>query len=340
MRPLLSVKTQLSPPRVQYSRERLCQDTFAAPLHTPNLSSKTSAMAAEHFVSAIQRLLYRSSHFKGLFFFFFNGFITNKSSNEMAAAQEAMLRPVTWGDAGGHGADTRNHPVGMHGDEFDKMFGAAGMGGHETQRQTRASVPAGPVRDLRGVEQQQIDSYTSSHERIYYELEQQGHARQMPAEPETGYLHPDTLMPMPRGASVHRGERPVDGGWAVGFVVADGGVIRKIVPQAPADRAELVQESTEGVWEGKCCVGDRVNSSLPLLAPLAAFWITPMQPSTCPTGFCNGVTDTWLSSCCSAVLCQRLWRWTEKASALEWRRRLSHRCSARRRPGQVRYASR
>ena len=222
----------------------------------------------------------------------------------MAAAQEAMLRPVTWGDAGGHGADTRNHPVGMHGDEFDKMFGAAGMGGHETQRQTRASVPAGPVRDLRGVEQQQIDSYTSSHERIYYELEQQGHARQMPAEPETGYLHPDTLMPMPRGASVHRGERPVDGGWAVGFVVADGGVIRKIVPQAPADRAELVQESTEGVWEGKCCVGDRVNSSLPLLAPLAAFWITPMQPSTCPTGFCNGVTDTWLSSCCSAVLCQ------------------------------------
>jgi hypothetical protein len=107
-------------------------------------------------------------------------------------------------------------------------------------------------------------NYTSSNERMYYELEQQADTRLM--------LHPDTLMPIMRPSAGIDGvvrvapntafRDTVDGGWAVGFVVADGGVIRKIVPQAPADHAELVHESAEGVWQGRCCIGDRVRRSL------------------------------------------------------------------------------
>lgn len=86
----------------------------------------------------------------------------------------------------------------------------------------------------------QSGTYTSSNERMYYELEQQADTRLM--------LHPDTLMPIMRpSAGIDREASTlrdtVDGGWAVGFVVADGGVIRKIVPQAPAHHAELVEAS-------------------------------------------------------------------------------------------------
>jgi len=110
----------------------------------------------------------------------------------------------------------------------------------------------------------QSGTYTSSNERMYYELEQQADTRLM--------LHPDTLMPIMRpSAGIDREASTlrdtVDGGWAVGFVVADGGVIRKIMPQAPADHAELVHESAEGVWQGRCCIGDRVRR--PLKSPFS-----------------------------------------------------------------------
>lgn len=115
--------------------------------------------------------------------------------------------------------------------------------------------PGGQENQRRG----ESGTYTSSNERMYYELEQQADTRLM--------LHPDTLMPIMRPSPGVDGmvratasRDTVYGGWAVGFVVADGGVIRKIVPQAPADHAELVQESTKGVWQGRCCIGDRVRT--------------------------------------------------------------------------------
>ena len=182
------------------------------------------------------------------------------------SGMEAVLRPTTWA---GNKPDSGDRPVGMHEDAFDQVFGMPGIGGQENQhRGTKgSSVPLGLHRAV----EQQSGTYTSSNERMYYKLEQQADTRLM-------MLHPDTLMPIMRPSAgidgVVRARTALldtDAGWAVGFVVADGGVIRKIVPQAPADHAELVQESAEGVWQGRCCIGDRVRtpfkSAFSLLLP-------------------------------------------------------------------------
>jgi len=172
-------------------------------------------------------------------------------------APQPGIRPNTWQ---AHGGDLDgDRPVGLDGDAFDAMFGGMGAGSH-------ASVPAEGVEGRRVISSPRramhpSQTYTSSNERMQNERMQ---TNSDGGGVECSYLHPDTLMPMPRvtktqsDAGIDSGE----GGWSVGFVVADGGVIRKLVPNTPAHNAMLVKESSTGVWQGKCSVGDRVRGFL------------------------------------------------------------------------------
>lgn len=155
-----------------------------------------------------------------------------------------MMRPVTWQPAQG-AAQQRPAPVGLSEDAFDSMFG--GMGSVRS-----AHVASSPLL-AQGGARVGSDLMTSSNERGG--PTEDAHAWE--------HLHPDTLRPMPlrhqhsppAAAQQNIPPRtaappaPAGGGWAVGFVVADSGVIRKVVAGTPADRAHFQQESAAGVWQ-------------------------------------------------------------------------------------------
>jgi hypothetical protein len=73
------------------------------------------------------------------------------------------------------------------------------------------------------------------------------------------FLHPDTMSPIETHNDENlAGHLRTAGGWAIGFLLADGGMISRITPNTPADRASLVHESEMGLFKGKCVVGDQV----------------------------------------------------------------------------------
>jgi len=153
------------------------------------------------------------------------------------------MRPATWQPAQG-AVQQRPAPVGLSEDAFDSMFG--GMG--SVRGANVVSSPLAP-----GGARMDSDLMTSSNERGAPNKD--AHTWE--------HLHPDTLRPMPRhqhsppAGTPHHSISPrtaaqppsVGGGWAVGFVVADSGVIRKVVAGTPADKACLQQESASGVWQ-------------------------------------------------------------------------------------------
>ena len=153
-----------------------------------------------------------------------------------------MARPSTW-QAPPPDVRMVQRPVGLQGDAFDAMFGGMGAAGtHASTPQTPTGFPPNQIqRDVAGATAplgRGSEMMTSSNERSM----------------EAGsYLHPDTLRPMPPQHSPT--QTPQDVGWAVGFVVADGGVIRKVVPDTPADKAILQRESHAGIWQ----VADTTN---------------------------------------------------------------------------------
>ena len=56
---------------------------------------------------------------------------------------------------------------------------------------------------------------------------------------------------VPRTSQTQRESHGMDEGrgWAVGFVVQDFGVIRQVVPGTPADLANIIHESSTGLWQ-------------------------------------------------------------------------------------------
>ena len=109
-------------------------------------------------------------------------------------------------------------PTGLDPETFEAMF--EGMGVSPASRQTFPSEPRPGLSD---------DPMTSSKER------------------SSAIFHPDTLLPIeessfpsngtPRGSSS-------DMPWPVGMVLANHGILSKIVPNSPVSRAELVYETT------------------------------------------------------------------------------------------------
>jgi hypothetical protein len=133
--------------------------------------------------------------------------------------------------------------LGPQGDAFDEMF--EGMGAsctldppHGAQDDTRM---ANPSKTVTGTSERADRSNSDSNDYC---------------------LHPDTLLPLllsvPYDSRSSQRQVSVVHGWSVGYVLADGGVIRKVVPETPADCAQLIHQSADGVWQGKSCVGDKV----------------------------------------------------------------------------------
>lgn len=159
------------------------------------------------------------------------------------------MRPATWQAQQGE-LNMMQRPVGIQGDAFDAMFG--GMGAARTHVST---PPAGVVLQRPAVPPVDTNrEVMATREVVTTQLDRgsevmtSSNERSMDAG---NYLHPDTLRPMPAQPSptMHAQHSSPTGGWAVGFVVADGGVIRRVVPDTPADKAILQRESAAGIWQ-------------------------------------------------------------------------------------------
>uniref|UniRef100_A0A7S0HWH1 Uncharacterized protein n=1 Tax=Hanusia phi TaxID=3032 RepID=A0A7S0HWH1_9CRYP len=81
-------------------------------------------------------------------------------------------------------------------------------------------------------------------------------------ERSSAIFHPDTLLPVQENSFSSNGNSAMsasgDVPWPVGMVLANHGILSKVVPDSPVSRAELVYETTPGLWRGGCEVGDRL----------------------------------------------------------------------------------
>ncbi len=153
-------------------------------------------------------------------------------------------------------------------DTFDAMFGDIGQGSRVSMDPSPESLQGGRRVFFKSTWVEGSNTVTNG---------KGSHASAHPSL--SSCLHPDTLMPLPRNhdlisvatsqatqnkngwgrsqqdvsrtSQTQRESHGIDaeGGWAVGFVVQDFGVIRQVVPGTPADLAKIIHESSSGLWQ-------------------------------------------------------------------------------------------